>query len=53
MDLDLFKTTITDRMDIIGPRVANRKTLDLGVVDSRRARKGTKEKLEKFPTRLW
>ena len=53
MDLDLFKTTITDRMDIIGPRVANRKTLDLGIVDSRRARKGTKEKLEKFPSFLF
>ncbi|MCU0915830.1 MAG: class I SAM-dependent methyltransferase [Planctomycetes bacterium] len=45
--------TIKDRMEIIGPLVRGRKTLDLGVVDSRRGRQGTAERLEKSPGSLF
>lgn len=41
--------TIEARMEIIAPLVRGRKTLDLGVVDSRRCRQGTAQRLEKFP----
>jgi SAM-dependent methyltransferase len=45
--------TIRDRMEIIAPLVRGRKTLDLGVVDSRRNRQGTAERLEKLPGLLF
>ncbi|MBN1507466.1 MAG: class I SAM-dependent methyltransferase [Sedimentisphaerales bacterium] len=45
--------TIRDRMEIIGPLVRDRKTLDLGVVDSRRSRQDTAERLEKSPGLLF
>jgi SAM-dependent methyltransferase len=41
-----IKGTIADRMEVIAPLVKGRKTLDLGVVDSRRARQGTAGRLE-------
>lgn len=49
-----FKRAIKDRMEIIGPLVKGRKTLDLGVVDSRRGRAKTDDRLvEKTPSLLF
>jgi SAM-dependent methyltransferase len=45
--------TVEDRMEIIASLVRGRKTLDLGVVDSRRCRQGTAERLEKSPGLLF
>lgn len=42
-----IERTIRDRMEIIAPLVRGRKTLDLGVVDSRRGRQETAERLER------
>jgi SAM-dependent methyltransferase len=42
-----FKDVITNRMAVIGPLVTGKKVLDLGVVDSRRQKFGTKDRLEK------
>jgi SAM-dependent methyltransferase len=41
-----IERAIKDRMEIIAPLVKDRKTLDLGVVDSRRGRKETAQRLE-------
>jgi len=41
-----IERTIKDRMEIIAPLVRGRKTLDLGVVDSRRDRQETAQRLE-------
>ena len=41
-----IERTIKDRMEIIAPLVKGRKTLDLGVVDSRRGRQQTAQRLE-------
>jgi 2-polyprenyl-3-methyl-5-hydroxy-6-metoxy-1,4-benzoquinol methylase len=38
--------TVSDRMDIIGKYVRGNAVMDLGCVDSRRARKGTVERIE-------
>jgi SAM-dependent methyltransferase len=40
-------------MEIIGPLVKGRRTLDLGVVDSRRGRQGTAQRLAKSPGLLF
>ena len=53
MDVLNFKTKIKDRMDVIEPLIKNKKVLDLGVVDSRRSRHQTNERLEKFPNLLF
>lgn len=42
-----IERVIKDRMEIISPLVKGRKTLDLGVVDSRRRREGTAERFER------
>ena len=41
-----IERTIKDRMEIIAPLVRGRKTLDLGIVDSRRGRQETAQRLE-------
>ncbi len=43
---------VRDRMEIIAPLVRGRKTLDLGVVDSRRARQETAQRLERKSANL-
>jgi SAM-dependent methyltransferase len=48
-----FKTTIKNRMEVIEPLIKDKKVLDLGVVDSRRDRHQTKERLEKLPNLLF
>ena len=48
-----LKTTIKDRMDVIEPLIKDKKVLDLGVVDSRRKRHKTGERLEKLPNLLF
>lgn len=44
---------IKDRMTVIGPLVTGKSTLDLGVVDSRRQRHQTDQRLEKTPSSLF
>lgn len=46
------EAVIKDRMEIISHLVKGRKTLDLGVIDSRRNRQGTAERLEKKSANL-
>ena len=48
-----IKETITDRMNVIEPLVAGKKTLDCGIVDSRRQRHETADRLEKLPNLLF
>ena len=45
MEKLLFKGVTKDRMDVIAPLVRGKKTLDLGVVDSRREKHDTKDRL--------
>jgi SAM-dependent methyltransferase len=41
----IIERTIKDRMEILAPLVRGHRTLDLGVVDSRRGRRGTGDRL--------
>ena len=45
--------TIKDRMEVIAGLVKGRRTLDLGIVDSRRNRQGTAERLARKPNLLF
>lgn len=49
---NFFTRIVHDRMDIIADYVKDRKTLDLGVVDSRRKKHATSDRLEKLPNLL-
>jgi SAM-dependent methyltransferase len=42
-----IERVVKDRMEVIAPLVRGHRTLDLGVVDSRRNRQGTTERLER------
>ncbi len=48
-----LKTTIKDRMAVIEPLIKDKKVLDLGVVDSRRKRHETGDRLETLPNLLF
>ena len=48
-----YKTTIRNRMDVIAPLVRSGRVLDLGIVDSRRERHRTEDRLEKLPNLLF
>jgi SAM-dependent methyltransferase len=47
------KAVIKDRMTVIAPLVRDKTTLDLGIVDSRRQRHDTKDRLKKKPSSLF